>query len=505
MTTRKRIVIVGAGPGGLTSAMILAHRGFDVSVYEKNAEVGGRNAPLRLGNYTFDTGPTFLMMRFILEEMFQEAGHKASEYLEFRALDPMYRLVFDDREILVSSNPETMREQLRAAFAEKDAGLDAFLREEGKRFEMLYPCIQRDYATLGSMLSMDLLRAFPYLAVTKTVFQNLGRYFKEEKLRMVFSFQSKYLGMSPWQCPAFFTMLPYIEHRYGIEHVIGGLNRISAAMAQAARAEGAEIRLKTPVEKLLLNGRRVTGVKLASGEEIAADAVFLNADFGHAMSHLVPEGVLRKYAPAKLRRKDYSCSTFMMYLGLDKRYPLNHHTIIFAKDYRSNVNAVFGQGSLTSDLSVYVQNACVSDPTLAPEGHSTLYILAPAPNNDSGLDWPATQTAFRKNVLRIIKERLKLPDLEEHIRAERIITPNDWEQQGSIFKGATFNLSHKFTQLLYLRPRNRFEELQGVYLVGGGTHPGSGLPTIFESARISSNLYCQDTAVPFPPPAALRT
>ncbi len=485
--------------------MILAHRGLQVTVLEKNDVLGGRNAPLRLENYTFDTGPTFLMMRFILEEMFEEAGHKASEYLEFRPLDPMYRLVFDDREILVSSNPATMREQLRGAFGEKDAGLDAFLREEGKRFEMLYPCIQKDYATLGSMVSMTLLRAFPYLAVTKTVFQNLGRYFKEEKLRMVFSFQSKYLGMSPWKCPAFFTMLPYIEHRYGIEHVIGGLNRISAAMAQAAQAEGAEIRLKTPVERLLLKGRRVQGVKLVNGEDIPADAVFLNADFGHAMSHLVPKGVLRKYTPAKLHKKDYSCSTFMMYLGLDKRYPLNHHTIIFAKDYRSNVNAVFGDGSLSSDLSVYVQNACVTDPSLAPEGHSTLYILAPVPNNDSGLDWQATQTAFRKKVLSIIKERLKLPDLEEHIRVERIITPNDWEHQGAIFKGATFNLSHKFSQLLYLRPRNRFEELDGVYLVGGGTHPGSGLPTIFESARISSNLLCRDMAVPFPSPAALKT
>lgn len=488
MSQSKHIIIVGAGPGGLCAGMLLSQRGFKVSIYDKHPEVGGRNRPIRLDGFTFDTGPTFLLMKGVLDEMFELCGRRSEDYLEFLPLSPMYRLVYDDRQIEVYSDRENMRAELDRVFDEGTAGYEQFLQRERKRFNALYPCITRDYSSLSSFLSADLIKALPWLAFPKSVFANLGRYFTQEKMRLAFCFQSKYLGMSPWECPALFTMLPYLEHEYGIYHVAGGLNRIAAAMAQVVTENGGEIHTSTGVKSLWVEDGVVKGVILDDGSQVRSDETVVNADFAHAMSRLAPAGSLKKYAPEKLQKLDYSCSTFMLYLGLDKRYDLPHHTIVFAKDYRTNISNIFANKTLSADFSFYVQNASVNDPSLAPAGKSALYVLAPMPNNDSGLDWDAHCQSLREQVLDSLGARLGLADIRDHIECEKIITPGGWERDEYVFKGATFSLAHKFSQMLYWRPHNRFEELDHCYLVGGGTHPGSGLPTIYESARISANM-----------------
>ncbi len=500
----KRVLIVGAGPGGLTAGMILAHRGFDVTVFEARDVVGGRNAALRAGEYTFDTGPTFLVMNFVLREMFEAAGRNVEEYLRFKRLEPMYRLAYADGDVVVSSDHDTMRDQIRRQFPGNEGGLDRFLAEERKRYAYLFPCIQKDYSTFASLVSWTLLRAMPYLSPTKSLFDNLGRYFDDEKLKLSFTFQAKYLGMSAWECPALFTMLPFVEHEYGIYHVIGGLNRISQAMAKVVEEHGGKIRTSTPVKSLWIEGRTVRGVRLENGEAIPADTVVVNADFAHAMSRLVEPGILRKYSRENLRKRKYSCSTFMIYLGVKKRYDMDHHTVVFAKDYRTNVKNIFQDRVLSDDMSFYVQNASVSDPTLAPEGKSAVYILVPIGNRLGATDWTKEEEPFKQKVLDLVTRRTPMKDLRDQIEVERVLTPLDWEEQGRIYLGATFNLSHTFSQLLYLRPHNRFEELDNCYLVGGGTHPGSGLPTIYESARISSNLICRQHGIPFAPPSGLE-
>ena len=496
MPKNKHIVIVGAGPGGLAAGMILAHRGFRVTVLEKQEAVGGRNRPLHLGDYTFDRGPTFLMMRFVLEDLFREAGRCLDDYVQTMPLDPMYRLCFADRAIAVSSSPEAMKAQLRDVFGHDGSGLDQFLKQEEDRFRKLYGFIQRDYTGIGSILNIDMLRALPWLSAPLSVFQNLGRYFSDERLRMVFSFQSKYLGMSPWECPALFTMLPWVEHKYGIYHVEGGLHRINAAMAQIIGEHGGLIRTGTAVKSLDIERRQVRGVILENGESLAADAVILNADFGYAMSNLVKPGLLRKYAPAQLERKSFSCSTFMLYLGLSKQYPLDHHTIYFARDYEQNVGDIFNRRILSDDFSFYLQNACVTDPGLAPPGKSALYVLVPVPNNRSGIDWNREKQAFRDRVIQAIIAKTGFGDLEACIEVEKVVSPAEWQNAENVHLGATFNLSHQFSQMLYWRPHNQFEEFKGCYLVGGGTHPGSGLPTIYVSARLSSNLVCKQFGLP---------
>lgn len=491
------VSIIGAGPGGLTAAMILAARGFDVDVFERAPAVGGRNAALHLGPYKFDIGPTFLMMKYILDEVFLEAGAKTEDELKIFHLDPMYRLQFADKTLHTSPDLAKTRAEIARKFPGHESALDEFMAHEARRFARMMPCLQKDYSSLKSMFSADLLRVLPHLSIGRSVFDVLNGYFKDPDLAVAFSFQAKYLGMSPWECPGFFAMLSHIEYAYGVQHVQGGLSEISEAMARVARARGARIHLNAEVKEIVLEGRRAVGVKLADGTVHRSDDVVVNADFGHAMSTLFPAGVLRKYSPEKLRRKHYSCSTFMMYLGLDKPYDLPFHTIFFSRDYRGYVDELFKGKKLSRDLSFYIRNASAVDPTLAPAGHSTFYVLVPVPNTQGGPDWQKETPGFRRLVLDSIKARTGFADLEEHIRAEEVITPQDWEQKRGVYAGATFNLAHNIGQMLYLRPRNRFEEIDHCYLVGGGTHPGSGLPTIYESGRISANLICKSRGIEY--------
>jgi phytoene desaturase len=497
MSNAKRVAVVGAGPGGLTAAMILAHRGFQVEVYEARDRVGGRNAELKVGDYTFDTGPTFLMMKFILDEVFREAGANGDELLDFKLLDPMYRLQFKDACLEPSPDNAKTRAAMEESFPGKGQAFDRFLKQERARFESMAPCLQRAYGSFSSLFCGDLLKALPRIGIGRTVFGILNGYFQDERLALAFSFQSKYLGMSPWTCPGAFAMLSYIEHGYGIYHTTGGLSEISRAMADTARKNGASIHLGRPVKSVLLDGREARGLELADGEKVDADKVVVNADFGHGMCELFPSGSLRKWAPEALEKKRFSCSIFMIYLGVDKVYDLPHHTVFFAHDYRSNVREIFESKDLSTDNSFYIRNASATDPTLAPEGHSGLYVLVPVPNLRSGTSWEAEKERFKEHILDLMQERAGLADLRRHIKAEAVITPADWRDDYFVYHGAVFNLAHNIGQMLCFRPHNRFEEVGNCYLVGGGTHPGSGLPTIYESGRIAANLLCRDTGTPF--------
>ncbi|HOO78056.1 MAG TPA: phytoene desaturase family protein [bacterium] len=494
----KKIVIIGAGPGGLTAAMILARRGFKVTVFEKENTVGGRNAPLRLGGYTFDVGPTFLMMKEVLEEVFEEAGADAGAYLEFRRLEPMYRLQFADRRLEPTTDRERMREEIERVFPGRGSSLDRYLIREKDRFDRLYPCLKIPYSSLCALFSRNLFKAIPHLSLNRKLFSLLKTYFVEDELALAFTFQAKYLGMSPWECPGLFAILCYIEHAFGVYHTMGGLFENSRAMAEVARANGAEIILGTPVRGILLDKRRARGVELESGGSVEADDVVINADFGHAMETFFPPGFLRKYSPAKLQRRRFSCSTFMLYLGLDRLYDLPHHAIFFARNYRRNVDEVFRTKTLSRDISFYVRNASATDSSLAPAGHSAVYVLVPVPNLRSGIDWEREREPFRELVIDMMEQRAGMKNLRGAIREEKVITPADWDKDYNVYIGSVFNLGHNLRNMIYLRPHNRFEECAGCYLVGGGTHPGSGLPTIFESGRISANMISEKYGVAYP-------
>ncbi|WKA50608.1 phytoene desaturase family protein [Planococcus liqunii] len=483
----KRMIVIGAGPGGLAAAMLLASQGYQVDVYEKHDRVGGRNAELRLGEFVFDTGPTFLSMIHLVEELFEIAGRNLNDYMDAVKLDPMYELIFEDQNLVMTHNFDEMKKQIDENFEGSGEGYVRFMKETGKKLEALTPLLQSRMDRLIHMMQPKVIKALPELEVNKTLYEVLSRYFKDERLKMAFAFQSKYLGMSPWECPGAFTILSYMEHAYGIYHPIGGVNQLSQAMAKVVKELGGRIHTGNGVKKLVIENRAVKGVELENGETELADEVIINGDFAHVMTHLVEPGILKKYTPEKLEKKKYSCSTFMMYLGLDKKYDLSHHTIVFSKDYKKNVEEITNSRILSADPSIYIQNASVTDPTLAPEGQSALYVLAPVPNNFSEVGWEQEQEVFRDLVLDIIEEKTEFKGLRNHIVEEKLLTPFGWEHDYSVYKGATFNLGHQLSQMMIFRPHNKFEELDNCWLVGGGTHPGSGLPTILESARITAN------------------
>ncbi len=493
---KKRVAIVGAGPGGLTAAMLLAHHGYDVQVYERNAYVGGRTSSFTMEGYTFDLGPTFLMMKHILEEIFEFTGRDMSDYMQLAEIDPLYRLVYGDsgKAFYPTRDREKMKDQIRRVFPGNEEGYDRFFEYEKPKYERLVPCLQVPYEKYTDLLSPRMVKALPYLDAHKNLFQHLGRYFDDDDLKIAFTFQAKYLGMSPWNCPALFSLIGYLEHGLGIYHPLGGLNQISVSMARAAEEDGAVIHLNAPVKEVLVEGGRATGLLLESGERVEAHDVVLNADFAYAMRDLVDERHRPKYTDRKLSRMKYSCSTFMLYLGVDKVYDIPHHNIIFSNDYKQNVDEIADIKVMSDDPSVYVQNACVTDPSLAPEGKSTLYVLVPVANNKSAIDWDREAPAFRDKVLDLMEERGGLTGIRDHIEVERVVTPKFWDEQYNVYLGATFNLAHNLGQMLMWRPHNRFEQIDNCWLTGGGTHPGSGLPTIVESGRISAGLILERDA-----------
>lgn len=492
---KKSVVIIGAGPGGLASAMILAHRGFDVTVVEKKDRVGGRTSCIERNGFRFDMGPTFLHQKFTLDEIFAQVGRTAEDYLHFVKVDPMTKLSWSDVTMETTFNQEQMEANIEAAFPGHAEGYHRFMEDHAVKLRAIFPCLQKPYLKLHNYLRKELLKVTPYVATSQSVVDVLENYFEDDRLKLAFTFQSKYLGMSPWKCPALFSILSYTEYRYGIYHTHGGLAAIPEAMAKVVAEEGGKIRLSTGVKEVLFSGKRATGVLLENGEKLEADDVVMNSDYAQSMTTLLNG---HSKSDAEMRGKKYSCSTFMLYLGLDKVYEDEpHHHIIFADDYRKNVEEIGGETTPSEDMSIYIRNSSVNDPHVAPEGKSQLYILVPTINTRNGVDWEQTQAAYRDKVLTRIEERTGMKDLRSHIVEEVVYTPDTWRDEGDIFLGATFNLAHTIDQMLYFRPHNRLDQFENVYLVGGGTHPGSGLPTIFESGRISSNMICQTHGVAY--------
>lgn len=483
----KKIAVIGAGPGGLAVAMLLAQKGYDVNIYEKQAYVGGRTSEIRLGDFKFDMGPTFLNMLYITEEIFELTGRNLRDYVELYDLNPMYQLIFHDKKLNMTRDADEMIRQINELFPGNEGGYERYMERTQKKLEVLAPVLQAPMNRFTDLLNPKVLKAVGELEIGKSLVDTLSTFYKDEDLQLSFTFRAKYLGMSPWVSPGAFSILSYIEHAYGVYHIKGGLNQLTKAMAKVVQELGGKIHLNSPVKKLNTTGKKVTGLLLEDGTQIDADEVIVNGDFGHVMTNLVEPGILKKYTPEKLEKKPYSCSTYMLYLGVNKRFDLPHHTIWFAKDYRRNVEEITNTKLLSEDPSIYIQNAVVTDETVAPAGKSTLYVLVPVPNNTSGIDWDTVGEPFKNMVLNMISEKLGIDDIREYIEEERIITPKEWEQSINVYKGATFNLGHQLSQMLVFRPRNKFEELDQCWLVGGGTHPGSGLPIILESARITAN------------------
>ena len=487
---RRSAVVVGAGPGGLAAAMLLAAEGADVTVFEKDPVVGGRTKTIGADGFRFDVGPTFFLYPQILQGIFARCGLEMADYVELRRVDPSYRLIFEGGpEVRASSDMEVLEREIAKLDARDAKAIRRFIERNRVKLEAFTPVLQRPFSNLTDYLAPNVLKALGQLLPWGSVDDELKRYFRDPRVRLAFSFQTKYLGMSPFRCPNLFTFLAYLEYEYGVWHPVGGCGAVSEGMAAAARRLGVDIRLGEPVKRLVFEGRRAVGVETSSGVT-KADAVVVNADFAEAMTKLTPNALRRSWSDERIAAKKYSCSTFMLYLGVEGEYDLDHHNIFLSRDYEGNIAEIERAEAPPSEPSIYVANPARTDRSFARDGGSSLYVLTPV-GHCGKVDWEKERAGFRDRVIDRL-EGFGLKGLRGRIRYEKCLTPQDWRDDFAIYRGATFNLAHGLDQMLYFRPHNRFEDFEGVYIVGGGTHPGSGLPVIYEGARIASDLVVAD-------------
>ena len=363
------------------AAMLLAKAGVDVTLFERLDRVGGRSstitAPTSNGTFRFDVGPTFFLYPRVLADIFAACSRRLEDEVDLIRLDPQYHLKFEaGGELQATGDMERLAAEVAKLSPADAAALPRFMADNRRKLAAFRPVLESAFNGIRDLVRPDMLRSLPLMRPHRTVDSDLGTYFRDERVRLAFSFQSKYLGMSPFRCPSLFTILSFMEYEYGVYHPRGGCGAVMSAMARVARDLGVKIKLAEPIERILFEGRRAVGVR-SNGVEQRFDALVVNADFAQTMTNLVPDSIRRRWTDRRIAAKKFSCSTFMMYLGLEGDFPgLAHHTIYLAKDYRRNL-AEIEAGEAPGEPSFYVQNACVTDPALAPPGHSTLYVLVP--------------------------------------------------------------------------------------------------------------------------------
>ena len=418
----RNAVIVGAGPGGLAASLLLAKSGVKVTVVEKRGQVGGRTSTIEQDGFKFDVGPTFFLYPRVLKEIFAAAGYDLASEVPMTRLDPQYRLVFGaGGELLATPNPERMEKAIAAISPEDAKRFHLFLAHNRGKLAKFLPFLQSPFESWRDLAKLDMLKLLPLLAPWRSLDTDLQTHFKDERIRLGFSFQSKYLGMSPFRCPSLFSILSFLEYEHGVFHPTGGCGSITKTMARIAREMGVEILLNEPVDRVLIENGKAIGVKTAN-HRLPADAVVVNADFAGAMKRLVPNRLRNRWTDEKLAKKRYSCSTFMMYLGIDGRYDdVSHHTIYLAKDYKQNLRDIEDLHQLSDNPSFYVQNASVTDSTLAPDGKSTLYVLLPVTHESCNVDWSKEAPRYREIALDQM-EKIGITDVRRRIRSETIVT-----------------------------------------------------------------------------------
>jgi phytoene desaturase len=475
-------LIVGAGLGGLSAAVRLAAQGYRVRVLERHLTPGGRCGLWESEGFRFDTGPTLLLMTDYLRKVFADAGRRLEDYLDLRQLDPNYRVYFADGTTLdVTSRINRMLEGVERIEPGVGPRFLRFLAETSKLYSIGLAAFvdrnvhrPRDFFNLRNGLLLLRARAMERLQAM------VGRFFRDERLQQAFSFQSLYLGLSPYESPAIYSLLPYTEVAGGLYFPMGGMHAIPRALARLAGELGVEITYGTEVSALERSGDRIDAVRLADGRRLPADLVLVNADLPYAYETLLGE-------PYKnIDRFDFSCSAFLMYLGVDRAYPaLPHHNLVVPADLRRACQDIFERHQVPADPAFYVCNPSKTDPALAPAGAENIYVLVPVPSQDPArpIDWTVEGPRLEAEMLERL-ERFGLTDLRRHLVTKRTFTPADFHQELGATRGEAFGLAHGIDQVGYFRPHNRHADCTNLYFVGQSTHPGCGVPMVLISSRL---------------------
>jgi phytoene desaturase len=488
------LVIVGAGVGGLAAAIRLRHRGHVVTVLEKNAMPGGRCNRIQAGGFTFDSGPTLLLMPDVLHELFAISGADWRDYLELTRLRPNYRLTFGDGSSLELGHPP-IETAARLEALEPGAGVayQAFLAAARFRYGIARRrFVERNFRHLSEFATWPNLRALLETRALRPLWSDMRRYFRDDRLRLAFSFQTMYLGMSPLDAMAIYALLPSTELEDGIWYPRGGLYAVVEALVRRLLELGGHLKTQHEVRRILIKDGRAMGVELVDGQRIAADGVVVNADLPYAYEALLPRSARHPLTRLRHRHLRHGASAFMLYLGTDCRYPqLLHHNVLFARDVAANFSAIFQRQTVPEDPSIYVNVASATDPSAAPAGGEAIYVLVPAPCLGR-VDWSTEAPILRERVIELLEQRLGLTDLRRHLVFERMLTPEDWHTTYNLDHGSAFGLAHNFLQVGYMRPANRSRRVACLYFVGASTVPGGGLPMVMLSARLVAERIAED-------------
>ena len=470
----------------MAAAAHLARSGMHVIVLEKNPGPGGRCGRLTRSGHQFDTGPTLLIMPFLYEAEFAALGRPLREALELQRVDPSYQLIFDDGSRLgLSSNAQAMRDQLEALESGSFQRLLDY-KEEGRRhYDLTIPrLVNRDYRRALEFFTPTLLPLLFQIKGLVRHYDNTSHYFRQPRLRAAFTFQDIYMGLSPFEAPATFSMLPYTELEHGVWYPRGGMYRIVECLEDIAREAGAEFLYDTGVERIDVNGWRARGVVLQDGRRLEADAILANADLPYVYADLLPQDGMNE----ELKRKRYSCSVISFFWGVKKRYEaLGPHTLFLADDYRQNFDSIIRDLSLPRNPSVYIHAPARLDPSMAPPGEDTLIAIVPVGHLSTNGDqnWRAICDDARRHVFRRLS-LLGISDLEANIKFEVCYSPPSWRSRYNLVKGSTHGLCHNLMQLGYFRPHNRHHRYRNLYFAGASTHPGTGVPTALVSGRLAA-------------------
>ena len=487
---KKNIIVIGSGFGGLGAASRLLSAGHDVTIFEKRDKLGGRAYVYEQNGFKFDGGPTVITAPFLFDDIWTAAGKKREEYVEFVPCDPFYR-IFDHtgKSFDYNNDHEFTLNEIDKWSPEDKQGYEDFLATTKPIFDKGFTELaDKPFLKVSDMLKVapDLIR----LQSHKNVYKYVAQFIKNDFLRQCFSFHPLLVGGNPFDTTSIYAMIHYLEREWGVHYALGGTGAIVNAFERLITEQGGNIHLETQVDEILVTNGKATGVRLGNGEVIEADTVVSNADVAFTYKNMIKPTYRRKYTDRKIARTKYSMSLFVIYFGTDRQYRdqgLAHHNIILGPRYKALLDDIFDNKIVAEDFSLYLHMPTITDPSIAPEGHEGFYVLSPVPHLDSGTDWETFAPTYKKAIMDFLEEHY-LPDLSKHLVAEHYIDPLHFQDVLNSYKGSAFSVQPILTQSAWFRPHNKSEDVDELYFVGAGTHPGAGLPGVLSSSIIARDL-----------------
>ncbi len=485
-----KVIIIGAGLGGLSAAIRLAKTGFSVTVLEKNETIGGKVNIIEANGYKFDTGASLLTMRHVLEDLFDFAGKNIEDYLEIVPLEPICRYFWSDGAIFnASTNLQKTISEIEKLEPNDVENFQRFLADARRKYEIAEKTfLAHSLNDLPRLLRPKYLKDLLAISSLKTLDAHVKNYFQSAKLRQLFNRFATYNGSSPYETPATFALVPYVEFGLGAWYAKGGMYEIPRALAKLARESGVKIATNRAVERVEIENGKAVGVRLKSGEILKSDFVISNADAIETYRNLIDARERKSFPDKKLDKIEPSCSGFVLLLGVKKKFErLAHHNIFFSDDYKAEFDRLFKEKRPAENPTIYVCAASRTDESQAPERSENLFVLVNAPFTSAATNWQMEAKNYRDSVIEKL-ENFGLDDLEKQIEFERIITPEDFEKTYNANRGSIYGVSSNGIFSAFLRPPNGARDIENLYFAGGATHPGGGIPLVLLSGKMASEL-----------------